>query len=831
MAFTVLPELEEKILKQYEKNIANYPEKRMEVEQWLQDRDTCYSLCLKFLYGHLHANDIVSFSVETIGSYVSASLEAYEKIEYVRTIPQDVFMTYVLCHRVNSECLDGSRKTLMERILPLVQGKTVEEAALAVNYWCYSQATYTPADDRTLGPLSVMRRTLGRCGEESVLCVAAMRSVGIPARQCYAPRWSHCDDNHAWVEVWINGVWHYMGACEPEPVLDKGWFTAASSRAMLVHTKAWSNLEGNHNVSYNTPLYSLVNCTATYADVKVLRVRILEQGQPLVGVKVSFQIVNYSELFSLYESYTDENGEAAFETGLGDLCVYVCHGDKLRLEKVDLRLTDRLVIDMADGFTLETAPEQMAMDLVPPVGRSDVAAETEDPAHEKKLRECEACRAAFKSHFWKKWDGSVQDFACREAAGNLDEILHFLEDPGYTAFQKEQILSTLRPKDFVDITCEVLQEALELSQPARDQYPEDIFREYILAPRIADEMLLPERRKIRELFPDGFRNGQEVLAWMQEHMQIMPAHGVDNYFPSAYGCLYYKMTPDYAFDMVFVALCRAFCFPSRLAPDTREGQWLDTQGIWRSIRPHEQKNTVKLTVRNSTGKPLNYFEHFSLGCWNGRDFYSLQHWNLSVREQCDFYLRPGAYRLITTTRQIDGTASVLLRHLRITGDCSFDLELPPDQTTQRLKAEPLLPGLPQGPVMSCLEETRGSERILIFADPGSEPTEHLFQEMLECKEEFIRQDCPICVFLGKETDLEDPTLQKVCSALNTVKTKVCRDPQAEATLHRIMQVGDLRLPFVISVNHKDCGVYATANYNIRMAQTLLMIHKLIAGGK
>ena len=157
--------------------------------------------------------------------------------------------------------------------------------------------------------------------------------------------------------------------------------------------------------------------------------------------------------------------------------------------------------------------------------------------------------------------------------------------------------------------------------------------------------------------------------------------------------------------------------------------------------------------------------------------------------------------------------------------------MPLDQTAQRLKQEPLLPLLPDGPVKSYLNETLSRRRILVFADPGSEPTEHLLQEMLECKEEFNRQDCDICVFLRKDSERNDPTLRKVCASIGAVQTRVCYDPEAVAALHRIMQVGDLRLPFVISVDHLDRGVYATANYNIRMAQTLLMIHKLIAGGK
>lgn len=59
-------------------------------------------------------------------------------------------------------------------------------------------------------------------GEESTFLVAALRSVGIPARQVYTPRWAHTDDNHAWVEAWADGKWYFLGACEPEPVLISG---------------------------------------------------------------------------------------------------------------------------------------------------------------------------------------------------------------------------------------------------------------------------------------------------------------------------------------------------------------------------------------------------------------------------------------------------------------------------------------------------------------------------------------------------------------------------------------------------------------------------------
>ena len=93
--------------------------------------------------------------------------------------------------------------------------------------------------------------------------------------------------------------------------------------------------------------------------------------------------------------------------------------------------------------------------------------------------------------------------------------------------------------------------------------------------------------------------------------------------------------------------------------------------------------------------------------------------------------------------------------------------------------------------------------------------------------------CPfgVCLDLIGGEALKHPTVQLLQASLPEMELFHLHEPDALSALHRQMQVGDLRLPFVISVDHLDRGVYATANYNIRMAQTLLMIHKLIAGGK
>lgn len=181
----------------------------------------------------------------------------------------------------------------------------------------------------------------GRCGEESTFTVAALRTAGIPARQVYTPRWAHSYDNHAWVEIWFNGAWYYMGACEPEPLLDKGWFTEPVRRAMLVHTKSFGAFTGKENS---------INIHKNYTEVSNLS--------------------NYAEFYPLAIVPTDENGISQFETGLGDLLIWAYKDDDFDYKKISVSEIDTLILQLnrkAEGNY------NVDLDLDVPVIRSPLA--------------------------------------------------------------------------------------------------------------------------------------------------------------------------------------------------------------------------------------------------------------------------------------------------------------------------------------------------------------------------------------------------------------------------------------------------------------------------
>ena len=212
------------------KNIARYTETAWPrrksalpealAEMWEAALASCgeeETLLLRALLATLPLSDLGDYSPELLLGCVRHGLRVRGEFPWCAALPEELFFRQVLCPRVNNEQLAPCRALFYEKLRPRVAVLPLEEAILEVNRWCAEEATYRSTDGRTASALAVYQCGYGRCGEESTFAVNALRAVGIAARQVYAPWWSHCDDNHAWVEVFTGSRWQYLGACEPEP--------------------------------------------------------------------------------------------------------------------------------------------------------------------------------------------------------------------------------------------------------------------------------------------------------------------------------------------------------------------------------------------------------------------------------------------------------------------------------------------------------------------------------------------------------------------------------------------------------------------------------------
>ncbi len=406
--------------------------------------------CLRFLYSNMSRPDSVDYPLAYWQSQTEMALRARREMPWGRSVPRWEFLHFVLPVRVNNESLDNARQEIYRQLAPRLQGLTMHQAVLEVNHWCHEHVSYRPSDGRTSSPLATMANTIGRCGEESTFTVAALRAVGIPARQVYCPRWAHTDDNHAWVEAWVRdsdadttGTWHFLGACEPEATLDRGWFNWAASRAMLVRTYDQSGNE--------------IQTTSTYAPTKTLTVSVVDgHGRPVSGATVDFRLYNYSEFYPLHTAITGRDGLASFTTGYGDLQIWVSANGKYGHRKADANCTTVTVVpcyspgaswtEQYDWHVPRTTlhePDRTHVDTL--------------SAHGRRLAAEDSIRTAYQQRTF--YHGT--DTILRQARSNWHVIDRFLRKGGDKA---RLIISRLSEKDLRDVTSEVLDDATRMPE-------------------------------------------------------------------------------------------------------------------------------------------------------------------------------------------------------------------------------------------------------------------------------------------------------------------------------------------------------------------------------
>lgn len=84
-------------------------------------------------------------------------------------------------------------------------------------------------------------------------------------------------------------------------ILNKGWFTNASSRAMMVHSRLFDLFPAEgEDVIGKEGAAVMLNQTARYAKVKTVSVKVTDkEGAAVKGAQVQFQVLNMGEYFPI----------------------------------------------------------------------------------------------------------------------------------------------------------------------------------------------------------------------------------------------------------------------------------------------------------------------------------------------------------------------------------------------------------------------------------------------------------------------------------------------------------------------------------------------------
>ena len=625
---------------------------------------------LTFLYAYMPLGDIACYDGEFFLKNVQTSLQARAEMPWGKTIPEREFRHFVLPVRVNNENLDSSRWIFYNELKPRIQHLSLYDAVLEVNHWCHEYVTYTPSDSRTSSPLASIKTAYARCGEESTFLVAALRSVGIPARQVYTPRWAHTDDNHAWVEAWVDGKWYFLGACEPEPVLNLGWFNAPASRGMLMHTKVFGKYDGPEEVMQRTPLFTEINVIDNYAPCSRAEVRILDQNNtPIEGATVEFKLYNYAEFYTVARKTTDANGTTFLTAGNGDMLVWATHNGKFGYSKLSFGKdsTIKIILNRTPG---ETYTEQL--DIIPPREWSNLPNVTEEQraennrrfAYEDSIRNAyiatmfdeSKARAYIESipilnkfsGYNDEFNGIYEDHLVLEyeimdllinSRGNHSTILKFLDlqneqyqhdkiewrdkiDFRNKISDKVDFLNYLSKKDLRDITTEIIND--HFNEESVENYHYYITEKYIRNPRVANEMLTPYRSFFRNAIDEEQRiqyrkNPMLLVDWVRQNIKIDPQCNLGGAPIQPMGVWHARTADALSRDIFFVALARSLDIPARIDEVTGKVQLVNNNYTFIDINFESAEQTTtpqgKLVATfqpTKTQSDPKYYYHFTI---------------------------------------------------------------------------------------------------------------------------------------------------------------------------------------------------------------------------
>lgn len=820
---------------------------------------------LTFMYAYMPIGDITDYSGEFYLKNIRSSFQARSEMPWGDSIPEMIFRHFVLPVRVNNENLDESRMVFFDELKDRVKGLSLYDAVLEVNHWCHEKVIYTPSDGRTSSPLASVKTAYGRCGEESTFTVAALRSVGIPARQVYTPRWAHTDDNHAWVEAWVNGKWYFLGACEPEPVLNLGWFNGPAYRGMLMHTKVFGKYNGPEDVMERTDGYTEINVIDNYAPSAKAVITVTDaNGKPVKDALVEFKIYNYAEFNSVARKKTDADGKCSLSAGKGDMLVWASKDGKFGYSKVSFGKDGEVTI------ALNKKPgdvETIALDIVPPVDGSIPAEVTPEQkeANAKRLLEEDAIRNKYVATFYTEEKAEAlakelgidpmktEDFMIG-SRGNWMEIEKFLrETPAEKRAQAMALLDVVSAKDLRDTPASVFADHLNNTPAVQSEW----FNEYIMNPRVANEFLTPYKSFFAaniepSLAKQAVENPQALVDWVKNNVSINDALNAQRIPIMPMGVWKSRIADKGSRNIFFVAVARSLGIPARIEPVARKIQyfkdnaWVDVdfeaavqttakQGkVIASYQPikalqdpkYYSHFTIAKVLPNGTLQTLNFERGGNVDMGLGDTWSGLLKKPLSMDE--------GNYMLVTGTRMANGSVLAEIEFFNVEADKTTPIQLEMRESKDEIQvignfnSENKFKRADNGEETSLLATTGRGYYIVALLGSRQEPTNHAMRDIAAVKKELEDWGRGIVLLFPDEKGYKNFDPKEFGDLPSTITYGLDIDGAIQKEMATAMKLQNANtLPIFLIADTFNRVVFVSQGYTIGLGEQLMkVIHKL-----
>ena len=821
-------ECEEKIIGTFENRMNLFSKVGRQIKKEISSVDGDEQILLKYLYSVMPNSDIGDYSLNSFLDFAEQGSYLWKHSPYVNRTMEDFFLQYVVLHRVNNEEIRPCRRFFYNEIKDRIKGLDEQSSIIEINYWCAEHATYKASDERTLSALAVYESGYGRCGEESVFLVNALRSCGFVARQIYAPRWSHCDDNHAWVEVYVNGKWQFMGACEPEEVLNKGWFISASSRAMAIQSKYFGetmNMSPEmEEVIHTDGIVTMYNQLNRYAYTAKLSITVMDRcDRPVEHVRIEGQIINYSEIVTVLNVYTDENGMAECRVGFGDIILTITK-EKFRTEEL-VKISE--IKESVISLTIKTDREQALPN------EFDLIAPSDAPLYTGTITDMQK-----KIGNQRRKQVDIIRKRIHKDDQNYDIIQFLSEEENHE--EREKFIDHLSEKDRRDIGRNILEGEFRYALSTFKILDKDInyqkrWIQYVLNQRIQNEQLSCYRQFITSYFDDVTKQSfmtdpKKIWKWIIKNIKSSTCNEYSSLITAPKGVLSMKRGTLLSCKILFVAICRSFGIPARLRKTDEVPEYWDNIKFVSAFWEKEFCGILTLQMADKNIKWI-YKENYSISRLCGNEYQTVNmsdEFIVSRENVISCKLLVGRYRLLTSNRLPNGNIFAKLKDFEIVAGKTTELKLELRHADladmlENITLQPFTLYKKDGSSCDAGELMHGKKKTFFFLEESKEPTEHILNELMERKQEFYKIQEQLIFVLRNIEALKDPNLSRVLREMPDIQIYYDDFSELINKLGRAIYVDPDKLPLIMVTDGRYNSIYGTSGYNVGTADMLYRI--------
>ncbi len=650
-------------------------------KQWLETYKKNYPSIFKksisdnsqlfFLFTYLPISDIISKNEVFFQKQINIANLTREKTSWGKSIPDLLFKQYILNPLIYNETLDSFRLYAHKELFQKVSKLTITDAVVEVGYWCRENIIALHGKPQMGNPLASLNAREVSYLDAVIFQVAAMRSVGIPARLDYVPALAHTDGEFYFIEVWINEKWTIIPVNEPRKILDQTWAKSVLERSLVAYNRCIGNDMFNENTEIKTPFYQIQNIQKQYGFQTKIKITVVDTAnKPISNAPVSLMLIKNASIFPFITKPTGSDGSCTFYTGAGLFTAFSAQGNDFSFAFINTNQGNDYTIKLVNHFTTNL---NYVFSIVPPAEKYGITKVIPITGEElAKIYTCDTIRRYSKGSkqlilnvISKNKIDKIHEKHLEASGENCSQVGDFIK-LNNNSFYFSDFMDVLSPKILYNSSANDLKSMLPSGDNIKTQkgfYSDINYKNYILNPQLANELLTPWRVYFEKTYSELQKKAITDIKTLINHVKnsIILISDEENYSNNPISPIdvdKLKIADKYSRDLYFIALCRTFGIPAQYSYNFDKPLIYDGSD-WKTICfetgdvcDEKYNSTIALLEERNPVTTIKYGTNYSFLNYNDNKFktFQVKKFNKPNDSPREFTLENGLYASTSISR-------------------------------------------------------------------------------------------------------------------------------------------------------------------------------------